>query len=119
MSQTTYFLGTLLLYWLLPSDRHLKKWRSILEKVIVTWKKKFSVKTFEIAQIAKIKWKKKFQNFSSDVTIVLEVTVTSNDSYHLLVTSQVTVTSLKWPTFLRSDDQMVVANDLILLPDTF
>ena len=32
-------------------------------------------------------------------------------TYHLLVTSQVTVTSFKWLSLLRSDDQMVEATD--------
>ena len=40
----------------------------------------------------------------------LLVTVTSNDSYHLLVISQVTVTSLKWSSLLRSDEPMVEAH---------
>ena len=44
---------------------------------------------------------------------LLEVTVTSNDFYHLLVTSQeVTVTSQEVIVTSSSDDQMVEAKDL-------
>ena len=51
--------------------------------------------------------KKFFWKFS-ELTVTWS-DVTSQWHYHLLVTSQVTVTSEKWPSLLRSNDQMVEA----------